>query len=137
MGTGEYLGVRKANAFLSLKPEGFLSSRTTMVMVGFFSVSALTSATVFQMAGFEIQVIHTPGHTAGGACYYIADEEVLFAGDTLFCGSVGRTDLPTGSMAQLHASLHEKLFALPSSVAVYPGHDEATTIGYEQRYNPY
>ena len=97
----------------------------------------LTDGEKVSLAGFDIQVIHTPGHTAGGACYYIEDEKTLFSGDTLFCCSVGRTDLPTGSMAKLRASIHEKLFVLPEDVKVYPGHDVTTSIGYEKRYNPY
>lgn len=89
------------------------------------------------LAGFTIQVFHTPGHTIGGACYYIASEQVLFSGDTLFCCSVGRTDLPTGSMSQLHDSVHRKLFVLPDETLVLPGHDESSSIGYEKQYNPY
>ena len=90
-----------------------------------------------EFAGFSIRVFHTPGHTAGGACYYIESEQVLFSGDTLFCCSVGRTDLPTGSMSQLHDSVHRKLFALPDETLVLPGHDESSSIGYEKQYNPY
>ncbi len=90
-----------------------------------------------ELAGFSARVMHTPGHTAGGACYYIESEQVLFSGDTLFCGSVGRTDFPTGSMSMLHNSIHEKLFVLPDETVVLPGHDDPSTIGYEKQYNPY
>ncbi|MCD8338338.1 MAG: MBL fold metallo-hydrolase [Lachnospiraceae bacterium] len=89
------------------------------------------------LAGFRIAVLHTPGHTAGSACYYLPEEKVLFSGDTLFHCSVGRTDFPTGSMGDIHRSLHEKLFLLPDETDVFPGHDAATTIQYEKRFNPY
>lgn len=90
-----------------------------------------------ELAGFSVHVLHTPGHTAGGACYYIESECVLFSGDTLFCGSIGRTDFPTGSMSALHDSIHSKLFVLPDETLVLPGHDDPSTIGYEKQYNPY
>lgn len=89
------------------------------------------------LAGVQIEVLHTPGHTVGGCCYYIAEEKVLFSGDILFQCSVGRTDFPTGSMGRLHESIHTKLFVLPEETVVYPGHGETTGIGYEKRYNPY
>lgn len=89
------------------------------------------------LAGFEIEVFHTPGHTPGGVCFYIADEGILFSGDTLFCESVGRTDFPKGSMSQLVHSIQEKLLPLPDDTKVLPGHSEYTTIGNERRHNPF
>lgn len=97
----------------------------------------LEDGEILELAGFQIRVIHTPGHTSGGACYYLENEKVLFSGDTLFCCSVGRCDLPTGSMGQLRDSVHKKLFVLPEDTQVYPGHGEMTSIRYEKRYNPY
>ena len=92
---------------------------------------------VLDLAGMQFQVIHTPGHTIGGCCYYLQEEKVLFSGDTLFRESIGRTDFPTGNGGQLMRSIREKLFTLPEETAVYPGHMERTTIGDEKKYNPY
>lgn len=97
----------------------------------------LKDGQVLTIAGFEIHVIYTPGHTAGGCCYYIPAEHVLISGDTLFHASIGRTDLPTGSSSQLVRSVREKLMVLPEETKVYPGHMEETTIGYEKKYNPF
>ena len=92
---------------------------------------------VLDLAGMQFRVIHTPGHTIGGCCYYLQEEKVLFSGDTLFRESIGRTDFPTGNGGQLMRSIREKLFTLPEETAVYPGHMERTTIGDEKKYNPY
>ena len=92
---------------------------------------------MLEAAGIEIRVIHTPGHTAGGCCYYIEKEGVLFSGDTLFHASIGRTDFPTGSSSQLVRSVKERLFVLPEETKVYPGHMDETVIGYEKKYNPF
>ena len=89
------------------------------------------------LAGFKIKVIETPGHTKGGVCYYLSEEGVLFSGDTLFRTSVGRTDFPTGSMSQIVRSVQYLTENLPGDTVVYPGHQEITTIAYEQRFNPY
>lgn len=97
----------------------------------------LTDLQVVELAGFSVQMIETPGHTVGSCCYYLKDEGVLFSGDTVFCGSVGRTDFPEGSTSAIVNSLHRLLEALPDETEVYPGHDVSTTIGYEKRYNPF
>lgn len=75
-----------------------------------------------ELAGYTFQVIHTPGHTKGGCCYYVASEGVLFSGDTLFQNSVGRTDFVNSSTSDLVHSVREKLFLLPDDTMVYPGH---------------
>jgi len=83
-----------------------------------------------------IKVLDTPGHTPGGVCYYFAEDKILFSGDTLFAGSIGRTDFPGGDMPLLMQSL--KLLAeLPDDTSVVPGHGPATTIGYEKAGNPF
>ncbi len=89
------------------------------------------------IAGMTCKVIATPGHTAGGCCYYFEEAGFLLSGDTLFAESVGRTDFPTGSMSTLVRSVREKLFVLPDDTKVYPGHGESTTIGHEKEYNPF
>ena len=90
-----------------------------------------------ELAGYTFQVIHTPGHTKGGGCYYVASEGVLFSGDTLFQNSVGRTDFVNSSTSDLVHSVREKLFLLPDDTMVYPGHMGETKIGHEKKYNPY
>lgn len=89
------------------------------------------------LAGMTCRVIATPGHTGGGCCYYFQEAGILVSGDTLFAGSVGRTDFPTGSMGTLVRSIKEKLFVLPEDTRVYPGHGESTTIGDEKKNNPF
>jgi glyoxylase-like metal-dependent hydrolase (beta-lactamase superfamily II) len=83
------------------------------------------------------RVIHTPGHSAGGCSLHFAGAKVLFTGDTLFAGSVGRTDLPGGDLDALIASIRERLFPLGDDVRFYPGHGPAGTLGDERRLNPF
>ena len=92
---------------------------------------------VVSIGGFEFKVIHTPGHTQGGACYYFEQDKKLFSGDTLFAETVGRTDFPTGSGRTLINSIKDKLFVLSDDTVVYPGHNDYTTIGHEKKYNEY
>lgn len=88
-----------------------------------------------EIIGTTLLCIATPGHTIGGMCYYNEELKSLIAGDTLFAGSVGRTDFPTGNGAQLLLSITEKLYALPDETKVFPGHMDSTTIGYEKKTN--
>lgn len=88
-------------------------------------------------AGITCRLLATPGHTSGSCCYYFEADKILISGDTLFQESVGRTDLPTGSMSTLVRSVKEKLLPLPESVKVYPGHGDSTTIGHEKKYNAF
>ena len=90
-----------------------------------------------ELAGVKLEVFHTPGHTPGGASYYCAEAGCVFSGDTLFQGSVGRTDFPGGSMSAIVRSVKEKLFLLPDDTRVCPGHGDETSIGYEKKYNPF
>lgn len=83
------------------------------------------------------QIMHTPGHTEGSICVYIPAEQKLIAGDTLFAGSIGRTDLPGGSLEKIMSSLHSRVLALPDETTVLPGHGPATTIGEERETNPF
>ena len=91
----------------------------------------------FDAAGIHFRCIHTPGHTEGSCCYLIDSMKALISGDTLFEGSIGRTDLPTGSVSQMKASLSDKIKTLPDELDVYPGHGGMTTIGDEKKWNPF
>lgn len=103
----------------------------------FSGAQYLRDRQTLELAGYVFEVIHTPGHTWGGCCYYVASEKVLFSGDTLFQESVGRTDFKTSSMSDMMYSVREKLFKLPDETRVYPGHMGETTIGHEKTHNPY
>ncbi|MCB9495677.1 MAG: MBL fold metallo-hydrolase [Fibrobacteria bacterium] len=87
--------------------------------------------------GFRLHVIHTPGHTPGQVAFHIPEISLVVVGDTLFFGSVGRTDLPGGSFPQLEHSIRTRLYDLPDATVVVPGHGPRTTIGREKRENPY
>ena len=90
----------------------------------------LKEGQILHLGNLEIQVLHTPGHSLGGVCFYLAEEKVLFSGDTLFHGTIGRLDLPTSSTERMWPSL-EKLAHLPPDTKVFPGHGDPTSIGRE------
>ncbi len=101
--------------------------------------SVVKEGDVIQVGNVKLKVIHTPGHSAGGICLYL--DGMVFTGDTLFVGSVGRTDFPGSSWEVLEASIRHKLYVLPGETVVFPGHNygsaPTTTIQYEKRHNPF
>ena len=92
---------------------------------------------ILHLAGMEFKVFTTPGHTKGGVCYYYAPDKVVFVGDTIFCESIGRTDLPGGSYKQILTSIKDKLMPLDDDVNLLPGHGPHTSVGWERRRNPF
>jgi hydroxyacylglutathione hydrolase len=98
---------------------------------------SIAQADQVKAGALTADVIHTPGHTEGSICLYFPAQQKLIAGDTLFAGSIGRTDLPGGSFEKIISSLHEKVLALPDDTIVVPGHGPQTTIGEERASNPF
>jgi len=99
--------------------------------------ASITTGDKLQTGGLVADVLHTPGHTEGSICLYFAPQGMLIAGDTLFAGSIGRTDLPGGSYKKIIESLHGPILALPDETIVVPGHGPVTTIGEERASNPF
>lgn len=95
----------------------------------------ISDGEVVTVGGIGLEVIHTPGHTKGSVCFKL--DRILFSGDTLFRGSIGRTDLPGGSEEEIFKSLKQRLAMLDPDIIVYPGHGPSTTIGYERAHNPF
>jgi hydroxyacylglutathione hydrolase len=98
---------------------------------------SITTGETVTAGSYTADVLHTPGHSEGSICLYFPTEKKLIAGDTLFAGSIGRTDLPGGSMQKIMRSLHQTVLALPDDTVVVPGHGPLTTIGEERESNPF
>jgi hydroxyacylglutathione hydrolase len=98
---------------------------------------SVTTGESVSAGSLTADILHTPGHTEGSICLYFAADKKLIAGDTLFAGSIGRTDLPGGSMQKILHSLHDTVLALPDETLVVPGHGPLTTIGEERETNPF
>ena len=99
--------------------------------------SAADDGTVLRLGSADFNVLHTPGHTQGSLCIWIPQENKLIAGDTLFRDSIGRTDLPGGNARQILSSIKTRLFDLPDTATVIPGHGPSTTLGREKERNPF
>ena len=98
---------------------------------------SLTDGLVVGLERYPAQVLHTPGHTQGSVCLHFVPLKLLIAGDTLFAGGIGRTDLPGGNSSQIMDSIHSRLLVLPDETTVLPGHGPTTTIGEERAGNPF
>ncbi|SHE30192.1 Glyoxylase, beta-lactamase superfamily II [Ferrithrix thermotolerans DSM 19514] len=104
------------------------------------NIVGVTDGDHIKGAGMDFEVLHTPGHTQGSICLKVTNEDnetLLFSGDHLFRNSIGRTDLPGGSLEQLMVSMKEKILPLPDDITVLPGHGPTTTIGRERTHNPF
>ena len=99
--------------------------------------TSISEASVLQLGEVSIQVLHTPGHTPGGVCYYIPQGRIVLTGDTIFRMSVGRTDFPGGDYQQELESISRKIFSLPQDIVILPGHGPESTVGEEMDSNPY
>jgi len=97
----------------------------------------LAHGDILEMAGLRFEVRDAPGHAPGHVLLYVAEAGVMFVGDVIFAGSIGRTDLPGGDFQQLMRSIREQVLSLPDETVLYPGHGPATTVGYERVANPF
>ena len=132
--------VHPSDDFLSLHPEEQLRSLFGMIPDGDYQPPeyvSLTDGESLELAGIRFDVVHTPGHTPGHCCFFLESEGVLFSGDQLFAGSIGRTDLPGGSYDELINSMRDRIMVLDDEIMVHPGHGPATTVGRERRTNPF
>ena len=134
----------KVPVYACAKEKELLNSSRKNLSYGFIRMDYAMDADIyckegdeFSIAGCTIKVLETPGHTKGGCCYYIASENIVFTGDTLFCQSIGRTDFEGGSYPEICKSIKEKLFVLPEETICYCGHGEGTSIRHEKGRNPY
>ena len=136
---GEYPGIE---VIIGVNDEKLLADPTLNLSMSFMGepVSASADRTVsdgevIELIGIKITCIEVPGHTIGGMCYYMPELGCIFDGDTLFHGSIGRSDFPTGDGEALVTNIREKLLTLPEETKVFPGHDSETTIGWEKANN--
>lgn len=129
------------DAWLAADPAGQLRMLWGMTPPGEFAPperwERLDHGQRLDLAGLEIGVVHTPGHTPGHCCFHLPDAGVLFSGDQLFAGSIGRTDLPGGDYAALMESMRTQVLTLPPETAVFPGHGPTTTLARELASNPF
>ncbi|MBC8384736.1 MAG: MBL fold metallo-hydrolase [Candidatus Cloacimonetes bacterium] len=129
------LCIHRADAEMLTSPHLNFSSSIGYNLVSPKADIILKDGATIKFGNKEIEIIHTPGHTKGGICVYV--DNLLFCGDTLFCDSIGRTDLPGGNFEDIKKSIREKLFILPEDTIVFPGHGPQTTIGHEKNENPF
>ncbi len=129
--------IHRLDAPMLTDPEANLSVYLGRLFAGEPADVLLEDGDTIDLAGVRLKVLHTPGHSPGGVCLYASQENLVFVGDTLFAGSIGRSDFEGGDESLLLESIRTRLLTLPDATAVYPGHGMRTTIGREKRANPY
>lgn len=130
-----YIGINEKEVIQN--PDINLSNSFTASPVTTTADIYLEDNQIFDIGSYHIKAIELPGHTVGGMCYYLEAENIVFTGDTLFCGSVGRSDFPGGNGRSLLLGIKKRLFTLPKNTVVYPGHMDETTIEQEKENNPF
>jgi len=129
--------IHKLDAEILTDPNCNLSIMTSRPFTAGSVDFTIDEPDIIEQAGIELTVLHTPGHTPGGISLYSDEQGIVFVGDTLFAGSVGRTDFPGSDTSRLINSIKEKLLTLPDKTVVCPGHGPRTTIAREKTHNPY
>lgn len=135
--TGAKIYMHKDDIYRVLEPNKFTIFRLPFNLESFSPDVELQGGEEFTVDNMKFKALHTPGHTEGGVCFVEEANKVIFSGDTLFDGSIGRCDLPGGSLDVLLSSIHEKLLVYPDETLIYPGHGEPTNIKNEKLNNPY
>ncbi len=140
----EVVAATRATVYLHPDAEAMLvSAEENLSAFAGFPITAAVATTAIMdgarltLLGRPVAVYHTPGHAPGSVCFHFVEDDVVFTGDALFRGSIGRTDFPGGSLETLLTGIREKLFALSDETVIYPGHMEPSTIGRERRENPF
>ncbi len=129
--------IHKADAEMLTDPNENLSMVAGTVFQARPAEVVINGQTEIRAAGLRFEILHTPGHTPGGICLHCPSDGIAFVGDTLFAGSVGRSDFPGGSHEQLLQSIQTQLLVLPETTRIYPGHGPQTTLRNEKKHNPY
>ena len=139
--TGSITYIHPDDDYLSLDPTAQVQALFGMLVPGSYLPAVnrrpLRDGDHLEIGGMKVEVRHTPGHTPGHCCFYLASEGWLFSGDQLFAGSIGRTDLPGGDFDALMRSMDERVLDLADDTRVLPGHGPETTVGRERRTNPF
>ena len=134
--TAAVVCANKADEWMMIDPNGMVIAPPEPIEPVKVEIP-LVDGSELSVGGITFSVIHTPGHSAGSICLYEANAKILFTGDTLFAGSIGRIDLPTGSMEEISKSIPEKIMTLPEDVKIYPGHGPGSTLKRERMENQF
>lgn len=135
--TGAKIYLHKEDKYRVLEPNKFTIFRLPFNLEAFTPDIDLEGGEMIKVGKMEFLALHTPGHTEGGICYVEKEHKAIFSGDTLFDGTIGRCDLPGGSLDLLLSSIQNKLLVFPDDTIIYPGHGDLTNIKNEKENNPY